>query len=58
MALRNVCSRASIAARTQMSGSASPAPQLCERMMLYWRLFRSASPIRYCAMGPNPVLMP
>ena len=58
LALRNVCSRASIAARTQMSGSVSPAPQLCERMMLYWRLFRSASPIRYCAMGPNPVLMP
>lgn len=32
--------------------------QLCERMMLYCRLFRSASPIRYWAMGPKPVLMP
>ena len=58
LALRKVCRRASMAARTQMSGSVSPAPQLCERMMLYCRLFRSASPIRYCAMGPKPVLMP
>lgn len=37
-----------------MSGSASPAPQLCERMMLYWRLFRSASPDPVLRHGAEP----
>ncbi len=50
--------RASIAARTQTTGSGSPAPAAWLRMMLYWRALRSPSSMRYWAIGPKPVLMP